>query len=248
MSSGIEIDGKNLLPIKELVGTVSYSRDYITRLARDKKIEATFVGRQWFVDVDSLQRYTDLSSVEQELRKFQLSAERKQEKKIHAALHDHRESRIKKAKSLHARSLVAASFVLGFGLLGGGLMYGASDGTFVLQTVQTLEPVTPPTKVTSTYTLQTATVAETSPVKVEQEDLETIRTIRSLGNVQEGILLLPQSGTSSNLSISAFSDNVQIRTLDDGTEVIEKVDADGQSIGNKIPFVRVPVVNADMPN
>lgn len=259
MLAEIEIDGKTFLPIKEVVSTSSYSRDYITKLARDKKIEATLVGRQWFVEVDSLQRYASLSATEQELRKHQLSAQRKREQKIHAALQEQRTQREKKVNSFHTHSLVAASFILGFGLLGGGLSYGLVNDYPLFQSVVTHKQIAVPAKAADAFALQKAVVETPSAPTptptptpsvseaVVPSDAESIRTITSLGNIEEGILLLPRVGTSTDLAMTAFSDNVEVRQSADGTEVIVQVDTNGQPIGNPIPFVRVPVANNEIP-
>jgi hypothetical protein len=255
MTQGIEIDGKTLLPIKEVVSTSSYSRDYITKLARDKKIEATFVGRQWFVETDSLKRYSELSAVEQELRKHQLSAERKREKKIHAAFQAQSEMHERKIKSLHSRALAAACLVLGLGLLGGGVSYGVVSDTALFKDAVTQKQYAVPAKAANTFALQTVTIEETKnntqPEVVLAEsvvlptDTETVASIQSLGNVEEGILLLPRVGTSSDISTQAFSDNVEVRVSADGTESVVRVDAEGNQVGNPIQFVRVPVVAND---
>lgn len=255
MSDSIEIDGKKLLPIKEIVNTSSYSRDYITRLARDKKIEATLIGRQWFVDVDSLQRYANLSAVEQELRKHKLSAERKREQKIHIALQGQKEVQEKKVQSLHSRSLVAASFVLGLGLLGGSLSYETISNSSFFQTADTQEQYAVPARAANTFALQTETIETKNDTESEMqmieslvlpEDIETVMEIQSLGNIEEGILLLPRVGTTSDISSKAFSDNVEVRVAVDGTESVVRVDAEGESIGDPIQFVRVSVAANDL--
>jgi hypothetical protein len=79
MSASIDINGKKLLPIKEAISKVDYSRDYLTRLAREKKIVATQIGRMWYVDVDSVKNYHAVAQAEQEIKKRQLSDERKRE-------------------------------------------------------------------------------------------------------------------------------------------------------------------------
>ncbi len=254
MSAGIEIDGKKMLPIKEVVTDFSYSKDYITRLARDKKIEALFVGRQWFIDVDSLERYSQLSAVEQELRKHRLSVERKQEKKIHTALQTQVERQERKVQSLHVRSVVAASMVLGFGLLGGGLSYGFISDTYLFQSVVTQKQIAVPAKAADTFALQTGTIeTKTTPTAVVTNTelvgtgSETVRDIRSLGSIEEGILLLPRKSTSSGFVTSAFSDEVEIRKAANGDEMIVRVDVEGNTIGEEILFVRVPVVNNEIP-
>ena len=58
MSVTFEIDGKKLQSIKSAAKLTSYSRDYITRLAREQKIVASFIERKWFIDIESLHHKT----------------------------------------------------------------------------------------------------------------------------------------------------------------------------------------------
>ena len=119
MSEAIEIDGKELLPIREAVLQVSYSRDYVTRLAREGKIVASVIGRQWYVDLDSLKAYNEQSQIEQEIRKKQLSEERKRETEIHLASVEKKTDREDKASSFKTRALAGTAMVLTLGLLTG---------------------------------------------------------------------------------------------------------------------------------
>ncbi|KXJ99765.1 MAG: hypothetical protein UZ19_OD1000263 [Parcubacteria bacterium OLB19] len=57
MSTQIEINGAQLIPLKEAAKRIAYSRDYLAKLAREQKIVATQIGRQWFVDMYSLQTF-----------------------------------------------------------------------------------------------------------------------------------------------------------------------------------------------
>ncbi|MCA9359394.1 hypothetical protein KC926_04305, partial [Candidatus Kaiserbacteria bacterium] len=100
MTTTLEIDGKKFQTIKSVANKVSYSRDYITRLAREGKILATHVGRQWFVDLDSLNNYIDTTAKETEVRKKMLSEERKREQIIATAAQKKKDIQTRKAKTL----------------------------------------------------------------------------------------------------------------------------------------------------
>ncbi len=79
MAESLKIEQANLLPSKEAAKRVGYSNDYVSRLARSKKIIATQVNRQWYVDLPSLKNYIAKSKVIQQSRHKLLSEQRKKE-------------------------------------------------------------------------------------------------------------------------------------------------------------------------
>lgn len=242
MSAALEIDGKFLHPIKEAAQLVSYSRDYITRLAREKKITATYLGRQWFVDMESLKSYVETSVLENEIRKKQLSVERKNEGQLKKAVEEQHTLHLKKAKSLHARVVTVASLVLMFGLMTGLatnqlITFSNSPQPQVANTYDTklsqsemVANISSPVSDDSSY----AVASLTNPT----ESFGT-QEIRSLGDIQNGILLLPNGGQAEIEKV--LSDKVVVRELSDGTKEVVRVDATGREVGNAVPFVVVPV-------
>jgi excisionase family DNA binding protein len=123
MSTQVEINGKSFLPIKDAAKLVSYTRDYVARLAREGKIVATQVGRQWFIDSVSLKNFAEVSQLELSVRKQQLSMERKREQVIKQEVQAIRLEVKTKAKSMRLQAQLVAVFVLGFGLLAGAGIY-----------------------------------------------------------------------------------------------------------------------------
>jgi len=238
MASTIEINGKSLCPIKEAAQIVSYSRDYITRLAREEKIVATHIGRQWFVDIDSLKNYVEASTLEQEIRKKQLSEERKRERDIREASLRQNSLHLKKVRTLHVKAVSVASLVLMSGLLGGLAMSSyfsnLSSSPSQVATAQNSKPVLPAeaavTKAVAVNDKQEASVAG---------DAAPSREVRSMGDLETGILLLPV-GSSTTIE-SVLSDRVVVRESSEGVQMVVRVDSDGNVIGNEIPFVLVPV-------
>lgn len=98
-----------------MANKVSYSRDYITRLAREGKILATHVGRQWFVDLDSLNNYIDTTAKETEVRKRCLAKKERGANNRYSCSKE-KDIQTRKAKTLNARATVAACAVLSIGL------------------------------------------------------------------------------------------------------------------------------------
>ena len=81
MSSSIQFQGKNYLSSKEAGRVSGYTNDYISRLAREGKIDATRVGTQWFVEPKSLDSYSQFAEKAREERKESLRALRQKERK-----------------------------------------------------------------------------------------------------------------------------------------------------------------------
>lgn len=75
-------DTQNLLPAKEVAGLVGYTSDYVTRLAREGKIDAVNEGRQWLVDPDSVKLFSLQAAAEKRERALQLREKRIQERAL----------------------------------------------------------------------------------------------------------------------------------------------------------------------
>lgn len=232
MSNALEIDGKILHPIKEAAQLVSYSRDYVTRLAREEKIIAQLVGRQWFVDVDSLRSYAEASAIEQELRKKQLSEERKRERMVREASEEMGTVQIEHSQRSHSRAISVAALVLCLGLVTG---WGAYSLLQLSPSPQNVAQV-------SDSTGQQPMVAPTA--QVESKDTSGLvpeyssRDISDMP-IENGVLLLPAATTSE--SVVMFSDDVTVVEDEAGGMKVQRVDAEGNPVGNEIPFVVVPV-------
>lgn len=237
-----------MYPIKDAIAVVSYSRDYVTRLAREHKILASYVGRQWFVDIDSLKQYAQDSALEQEIRKKQLSAERKYERTLREASVLQDSLRIKKAKTSSVYSFAIASLVLMCGLTVGLVttqLTPISDfairGFFTPQTSQLAQTAVAHSQEVivqdAAEDVQSATL-----VPVVHEPLFT-REIHEIPQGGEGVLLLPI--TSQQIDIekvtAVFSDSVMVRELPDGRQEVVRLDSEGNQVGEPIPFLIVPV-------
>ena len=71
--------GENFIPAKEVAAEFGYTPDYVSKLAREGKIDGEKVGRIWFVEKSSFQSFLDHIEKEKELRRQQLSLERHKE-------------------------------------------------------------------------------------------------------------------------------------------------------------------------
>lgn len=83
MSKELIVDGKKYQPCAVLARQFSYTSDYLSKLAREEKVDATRVGRQWFIVEASLSNFLDEAARKKEKRSSVLREERKLERKKH---------------------------------------------------------------------------------------------------------------------------------------------------------------------
>ncbi len=267
MSTQVEINGANFLPIKDAAKQVSYSKDYVARLAREQKIVATQIGRQWFIDTVSLRNFTESSELELSIRKQQLSRKRKREQVIKREVLEIRKDIKSKAQVAKLQAQLVAAFVLGIGLLAGGGIY-TTTMLFPAQSsnLARLGGVAPlpvrhevnlpnQNSVATTEPSATASEDQENSFKLAEPQNTTLFTTiseyplfvdeaetRSLSQENsEGIFLLARSGDMSNPEEvkNLFSDEVEVKFTDDNSGVITYERSQGTVA--EFPFVAVPV-------
>lgn len=79
MASSVTINGKEYVPSTTLVRMCGYSADYISKLAREEKVLGTQIGRQWFIEPESLTVFIKKAEIQKEIKKQELRAQRKSE-------------------------------------------------------------------------------------------------------------------------------------------------------------------------
>lgn len=218
--------------IRDASAHTGYSRDYITKLAREQKILAAQIGRQWYVDVESLKGYAEGMAAEREVRQQQLSEARKREllerEAKEAAL-------LRRQKNLGRRKhAVAALAVLTIGVLTGAALQATSEYAFGAQSANAFLArffgVAP--------AVATPLVVPVGAQVLEFSD-ETVR-FSTLENIDEGMLLLPDTATSSLDRTQFFSDRVKLMVDESGQTYVAKLDEAGRVV-EQIPYVIVPV-------
>jgi hypothetical protein len=83
MAQHLNVNGKVYLPSNELAATFGYSSDYLGKLARDEKVLGTLIGRQWFIEPESLKTFLLKTEIQKKIRKEELSIQRKAEHSAH---------------------------------------------------------------------------------------------------------------------------------------------------------------------
>ena len=81
MAHNVEIGGISYIPTHEAAKAVGYTSDYVCKLAREQKIAAKRVGRFWFVDPISLEKFYSIANRERKERNEKLRTVRKLERK-----------------------------------------------------------------------------------------------------------------------------------------------------------------------
>lgn len=239
MNSTIEINGKKLLTIKEVSSKISYSRDYITRLARDRKIVATQIGRIWYVDIDSVKNYQKVGNHEQEIKKRLLSDQRKRDLGIKSAKAALQKKRTVNHKSSSLAVAGFTSLVVTLGVMSGVWM--TSDTNRFTNNIEQIASAKQ-----SIYLSDDSVqvyVSDGNVVTTESKNYQVKAMYdfapAEFSEVEAGYVLLPQSG--SQTIEEYFSDPVTTLVKENGETVLVKVDEEGNPHGNEIPFISVPV-------
>lgn len=240
MTKSLEIGGKQMLSIRYASERIGYSHDYVTRLAREGKISATQVGRNWFVDMDSVQQYVAAMELEQKLRQQQLSEERKRELQLSEFMARQGENsplQLRNLLSPVVRVGVFASLALLAVFVGAAQFSHLTGGNGQVAAVQQ----------TSQIEVSVARAAGTTEETQLNFSHESSR-LSTLGDAGRGVLLLPeQAGTSSLDVTQLFSDDVSVVTDEKtGEKFVARLNSKGEVV-EKIPFVVVPVTNTKTP-
>ena len=135
MAKSLRINEKEYLPSVELARQFSYTSDYISKLARDEKVLATRVGRQWFIEPESLHVFTQQLEVEKRLRHDELSRQRKLERVSTEEVTKTRPGEISSLAD-HASALAQAVVVLVCGLLVGVMSWQMNSNELTLSDLQ----------------------------------------------------------------------------------------------------------------
>ena len=236
MNAEIKINGNSLTSIREASTEVSYSRDYVTRLAREGKIVASLIGRQWFVDLESLKNYAVQSQIESDLRKVQLSEERKNEQLFHKAKEQQTISQQELRISAQSRAVTASASVLALGLCAGVFAYAFFVNPLVFDSV-----IHRPGAADNSQKVASVITSENFLAETRQDSAVkfSAKTVADFESAENGILILPQMKSDDMTNV--FSDEVYIKTATSGKQSAVLVDQSGTGVDREVPLVIVPV-------
>lgn len=115
MTQSLSINGKEYVPTNVLASQCGYSSDYISRLAREEKVLGTQIGRQWFVEPESLKTCLSQINFQKQIRQEELRRKRKIEHEFHQR---------KVASKTHEATEIGATAQALIVVLCGGLLGG----------------------------------------------------------------------------------------------------------------------------
>ncbi len=228
MSEPFVIGDRTLLPIKMATEIVPYTRDYISRLAREGKIAAAQVNRQWYIDGESLKNFFETAQLEVQARNSYVRELRRVELESADALLAALTASDEKFTIAPYRSLVATVYVLSVGCLV-GLLIWQGVGVFtpsMLQSQYAALMQAPVLNTTDTDTVDTAWM----------EYGAVIDTTESL-QIDNGILLLPTATSGEAVVEALFSDPVTVEMQSTTSGQIILTTPTGTTT---VPYVRVP--------
>lgn len=248
MTNSLDIDGKEMQSIKYAAKQTGYSRDYVTKLAREGKIVAAQIGRNWFVDTDSLQHYSSIAQTEQLIRQQHLSEERKHERASRLAVEKKTQEHDKYRRRHALTSKVVACAVLMLGLATG---FALQRNPVISNEINRQMASTP--LIQRIFDDESSDVpssgreeADTSAAGILNFSHEAFR-LSTMTESNEGILIFPNATNTGPLNpVDLFSDEVRVVTDEAGIEYVARVNKKGEVV-EKMPFVVVPVHNKKTP-
>lgn len=246
MSTVLHLNEKNYVPVSTLVTSVPYSRDHITRLAREQKINSVLIGRQWYVEPSSLQSYIESMELEQAIRQRHLSITRKQERMLQDQLAAATASLTvvpaKLARTKVATWWSATVVVCGIGV---GMLLSAADLFPSRLPLPTIPSTQFAAAVVSDLPVRTTLPSEFNP-NVTPVVFTPTTEFDVLPTNGVGVLLVPGvAPTAADLMAitDLFSDPVVVRRNEAGVRVVAAVDASGEAAPGGIPFITVPLTH-----
>jgi hypothetical protein len=230
MSAKSLLKNSDTIPLSVAVTLVSYSRDYIGRLAREGKIVAEQIDREWFVSRQSLLNFAEHSSLEDSVKKKILSLSRKNDLEAK----DFYTQKVATIKNRVATNRVGSVLATGVVMVG-GLVSG-----FIFYThAEELVTATPFALIETLRTFNTSQSANVVSSGDDQaaiwKDSVVVESSEALA-MDGGIVLFPTLEKDNEETVETlFSDDVTVVVTSTTTGFVRS--ADGST---ELPFVRVP--------
>lgn len=232
MANVLEIDRKKMHSIKLAAAESGYSRDHITKLAREQKIVAVQVGRSWYVDLDSLLQYAHVTQLEQQVKQKHLSESRRIERDVADSLAKRHTTRARAhAKQVRRVKVTSATAAVLFAFMVSALGYFGSDLTSLAKQQIASAPsgITDPVISSTTNTFQS-----------DQAFIDGSVEVSYFASDREAIILLPEMEDASTTTM--FSDPVEVVVDETGVSEVRLI---GDATG--IPSVVVPISERKIP-
>jgi hypothetical protein len=96
MTSVLTIEGKEYVPATTAGQHFGYTKDYILLLIKQGHIDGQKIGNKWYVNIPSAEKHFRVARAKREVRKKQISLERKAELKAHTQVRKQVQKRTKR--------------------------------------------------------------------------------------------------------------------------------------------------------
>ena len=219
MSKSLFVGGKEYVPSAELAKIFGYTSDYVSRLAREKKVIAACIDRKWFIEKASLETFVQLSNNEKNNRRLELKKQRKVEQMMYAT---QKKNKIAKKRSYTHVALAQSVAVLMCGVFVGmlGFIVSGSNMDMSMLTegmkstrVQIATAVLPRTDVFGNFSPWTALATVFESIQQNSDVADQLKT-----GAQEQKIDNP---------FAEFSDEIDIIFEDENGTVLRPVFRDG---------------------
>lgn len=242
MSEALTINGKKLLPIKEVVGRTKYTRDYVAKLAREGQIVGAQVGRQWFIDEQSLTNFAEASELEAEVRNRHLSRDRRRERETKEVVKKQWDVIVAHPRYSARKGLAQSVLVVMIGMVAGYAVYATPEILVHTASFQNAQSPLAGEIAAIDTTVPTITELPVSSVVHERATFTDTFETRRLEGSEQGILLVPTTGTATTAEDIArlFSDPVVVSYAADGEGIVSLSGGEVASSASSVPFVTVP--------
>lgn len=234
MSEQVVVGDITYLSSSLVASKFGYSLDYVSRLAREGRVEATRVGKKWFVEPSSVGRFIEESKLKKAKVSAELSATRKRELKngesSNAVFFERSELRPRKNIAL---ALAGSSMVMVAGLFA-GVLYNPHITIFSEWNSSTIQLGAP------------QVVVSTDEKLVEQAKNINYFDSRFVSNSPTAGMVVFSGTTTADTEKKvkrSFSDEVKIQFMSSSTGRVTPLFRGGKSEG-EYNFVVVPLKEA----
>jgi hypothetical protein len=226
MTQNLTISGREYRASAEIARSFEYTPDYVSRLAREGKIVATNVNRKWFIDVVSFEEFVLSTDLQKEARSEELKKLRRVDRLLHTQ--EVKQHIVKDTSRVHiavAESfavLMCGAFVglLGWSVSGADVTPSDLATGFENAYTQIADALTPSPNLFNTFTNWSVVASVQEPFAQQDRQPQV---------VPEQIINNPVSGNSEATTVPErstgmhFSDEVDVRFVEDGTGVVRPV-------------------------
>lgn len=220
MSKSLVVSGKKYYPSATIAQTFNYTPDYVSKIAREGKVDATRVGRQWFIDEDSVRDFVHQTSISKVERKISLQKERQAERLIHELK---KKEHSKKSDAPHLVALTQSFAVIACGIFAGLLGWTAVDSEAGVTEIAS-------GAVNVSEQIFARVVPSVNPLEIISQ-WSSVATVRSSAQDSEKVQLsgdVVSEPVSNTIEVLEFSDEVEVLFKDDEKGIVRPVFKSGK--------------------